>query len=93
VKTLKVVFLIDPHDNVVTATSNIKEGTTITIEELSKKIRVKQAIPIGHKIAIKKIKKGEPIIKYGAPIGRAKKDIDEGEWIHTHNVEEVYKPP
>jgi len=90
---LKAVFLIDPRDNVVTAVSNIEAGATITIEELSKRIKVKQAIPIGHKIAIKKIRKGEPIIKYGAPIGRAKTDIDEGEWVHTHNVEEVYNPP
>jgi len=93
VKNLKAVFLIDPRDNVVTAVSNIEAGATITIEELSKRIKVKQAIPIGHKIAIKKIRKGEPIIKYGAPIGRAKTDIDEGEWVHTHNVEEVYNPP
>lgn len=90
---MKAVFLIDPRDNVVTAVSNIEAGATITIEELSKRIKVKQAIPIGHKIAIKKIRKGEPIIKYGAPIGRAKTDIDEGEWVHTHNVEEVYNPP
>jgi len=93
VENLKAVFLIDPRDNVVTAVSNIEAGATITIEELSKRIKVKQAIPIGHKIAIKKIRKGEPIIKYGAPIGRAKTDIDEGEWVHTHNVEEVYNPP
>lgn len=90
---MKAVFLIDPRDNVVTAVSNIEAGATITIEELSKRIKVKQAIPIGHKIAIKKIRKGEPIIKYGAPIGRAKTDINEGEWVHTHNVEEVYNPP
>ncbi len=43
-------------------------------------------IPAGHKVALRDIKKGETIIKYGEIIGRATKDILEGEWIHTHNV-------
>ena len=43
-------------------------------------------IPAGHKYALKDIKKGETIIKYGQIIGRASTDIKEGEWVHTHNV-------
>jgi altronate hydrolase len=40
----------------------------------------------GHKIALKPIKAGEPVIKYGAPIGTAIADIAVNEWVHTHNV-------
>lgn len=40
----------------------------------------------GHKIALRDIKKGEDVIKYGYPIGYATEDIKEGEHIHTHNV-------
>ena len=40
----------------------------------------------GHKYAIKKIKKGENVIKYGNPIGHATEDINVGEHVHTHNV-------
>lgn len=40
----------------------------------------------GHKIALKDIKKGEKIIKYGFPIGHATENIKEGEWVHTHNI-------
>ena len=40
----------------------------------------------GHKYAIKPIKKGENIIKYGQPIGHALLDISVGEHVHTHNV-------
>ena len=43
-------------------------------------------IPAGHKYALKDIKKGETVIKYGQIIGRASTDIKEGEWVHTHNV-------
>ncbi len=40
----------------------------------------------GHKYAIRDIKCGEDIIKYGNPIGHATVDIKKGEHVHTHNV-------
>ena len=46
----------------------------------------KNDIPIGHKLAIKPIKSGDAIIKYGVDIGRAVKDIGAGEHLHVHNV-------
>ena len=45
-----------------------------------------ETIPAGHKFALKDIKKGDFIIKYGEIIGRATKDIKKGEWVHTQNV-------
>lgn len=49
-------------------------------------LRGTDTIPAGHKKAIKPIKKGDKVIKYGNPIGVATEDISEGEWVHTHNV-------
>lgn len=40
----------------------------------------------GHKIALRDIKEGENIIKYGYPIGHALEDIKAGEHVHTHNI-------
>ena len=40
----------------------------------------------GHKYAIRPIKKGENVIKYGNPIGHATEDIAVGDHVHTHNV-------
>ena len=40
----------------------------------------------GHKYALRDIKCGEDIIKYGNPIGHAICDIKKGEHVHTHNV-------
>ena len=40
----------------------------------------------GHKYALRDIKAGEDIIKYGNPIGHATVDIKKGEHVHTHNV-------
>ena len=43
-------------------------------------------MPGGHKFAIRPIKAGEPIVKYGFTIGFAKTYIAVGEHVHTHNV-------
>ena len=40
----------------------------------------------GHKYALRDIKAGENIIKYGNPIGHATCDIKKGEHVHTQNV-------
>ena len=40
----------------------------------------------GHKYAIRPIRAGENVIKYGNPIGHALQDIQPGEQVHTHNL-------
>ena len=44
-------------------------------------------IAFGHKLSLRKIRKGEEIIKYGEIIGVASRAIPAGEWVHTHNVD------
>lgn len=46
----------------------------------------RDGIPAGHKFALRDIKRGEFVVKYGMPIGRAAADIKAGEWVHTHNL-------
>ena len=40
----------------------------------------------GHKYAVRDIKQGENIIKYGNPIGHATEDIFKGDHVHSHNM-------
>lgn len=40
----------------------------------------------GHKIALCTISAGEPVVKYGFPIGHATRDIAKGEKVHTENM-------
>ena len=40
----------------------------------------------GFKEAVRDIASGEPVIKYGNPIGRATRDIRAGERVHTENM-------
>src|SRR3546814_18677618 len=44
------------------------------------------AIPLGHKIALADIASGDPILKYGADIGKAVAKIAKGSHGHTQNV-------
>ena len=72
---------LNENDNVATALREINTGeTTQNLESINK-------IPKGHKIALRKIKKGEKIIKYDQLIGIASKDIIAGEHVHVENTD------
>ena len=49
-------------------------------------IKIKDDIPIGHKLAIKNMNKDDTVIKYGVDIGRTISNISVGEHLHVHNV-------
>ena len=40
----------------------------------------------GHKYALRDIKSGENIIKYGYPIGHAREDLKAGDWVNENNL-------
>ena len=53
---------------------------------INKLDNVRVDLTSGHKYALRDIRCGENVIKYGNPIGRATADIKCGEWVHTHNT-------
>lgn len=75
---------INKDDNVAVALKPIAKGTTVDVAGSS--VTVLEDIPQGHKFAIKPIKKGDAVIKYGFRIGYAQADVEVGGWIHTHNL-------
>jgi altronate dehydratase small subunit len=83
---VKKVILNHSRDNVVTAKSGIAAGTVLTFSK-GRKILVREEIPFGHKIALRRIPKEGTVIKYGERIGRAVRAIGPGDLVHTHNVE------
>jgi (2R)-sulfolactate sulfo-lyase subunit alpha len=50
------------------------------------KVQAQNDIPIGHKLAIRALKSGDTVIKYGVDIGRAVAAIKVGEHAHVHNI-------
>ena len=71
---------LNENDNVATALREINAGET------TQDLESKNIIPKGHKIALRKIVKGEKIIKYDQMIGIASKDILPGEHVHVENT-------
>ena len=75
---------ITPKDTVAVALMPLAAGETAGYGSGS--VTLRQDIPMGHKIALRPIRKGEAVIKYGYPIGEATEDIPEGAHVHTHNL-------
>ena len=75
---------INPADSVVVCLQPKKKGEIIEVDNLS--IVLNQDTPAGHKVLIKDVKEGENIIKYGYPIGHARKDLKAGEWVNENNL-------
>ena len=64
----------------------LKENNSPALLVINKLDNVGINLADGHKYALRAIKAGENVIKYGQPIGHATSDIAEGEHVHTHNV-------
>lgn len=82
-------MIIDLKDTVAVAIEQIAKGEDINykVGDEVKTIKALNDVQIYHKLAIKDMVKGEPVVKYGEHIGLAANDIKIGEHVHTHNVE------
>ncbi len=81
----------DKADTVgVVVVETVKAGETITgwvLEDDSTiKIKALDPVPLGHKIALGDIKKGDTVVKYGHDIGMASAPIAKGRHAHIHNM-------
>lgn len=81
---MQTYLKIHPDDSVAVALTPLTKGTSVHLD--NKELLLSEDIPQGHKFALKDIRTGEAVIKYGSPIGLAKEDIAPGTWIHTHNM-------
>jgi (2R)-sulfolactate sulfo-lyase subunit alpha len=74
----------------VVVIEGLKAGTdmtaVVTADNSSFKLKAKMDVPIGHKVALADIKKGDTVVKYGQDIGKAVADIKKGEHVHVHNL-------
>lgn len=49
-------------------------------------VAVREAIPLGHKVALRDLAEGESVIEYSVPIGLARCAVKAGALVHTHNL-------
>lgn len=84
------VLRIHPDDNVAMALSDLPAGEPLVLGDAAAgTLATREAVPFGHKIALRPIRAGEPVIKYGASIGLATADIEPGQHVHVHNLRSV----
>ena len=75
---------INPADSVVVCLRPFQKGETIEVD--GKSVTLLQDTPAGHKVLINDAAQGDNIIKYGYPIGHAKEDLKEGQWVNENNL-------
>jgi (2R)-sulfolactate sulfo-lyase subunit alpha len=49
-------------------------------------LKSQDAVPLGHKIALKDVQAGDTILKYGHDVGHAVAAIGKGHHVHVHNM-------
>jgi altronate dehydratase len=81
---VKPAIVISARDNVATALDALPAGQLLQFDTAT--VTVMEPIPRGHKVALRPIRTGDAVLKYGSAIGTATADIAAGAHVHTHNV-------
>lgn len=72
-------------DNVATCLADVYPGDCLQTGFCE--VEAAQDVPVYHKIALRPIRQGEDVYKYGEVIGTATADISSGCHVHVHNME------
>jgi (2R)-sulfolactate sulfo-lyase subunit alpha len=88
---MKHAFLIhDDADDVGVAVIDLESSQDVTGVYMKSgetlELKSRDAIPLGHKIALRDLAQGADVVKYGVRIGRTTTAVSEGDYVHTHNL-------
>jgi altronate dehydratase len=78
------VILLHPRDNVAVARVSLSTGQQIEAGQVT--VLTRAPIAAGHKVALRAIRPGEAVFRYGQVIGFATRAIEPGEHVHVHNL-------
>ena len=77
-------------DDVGVAVADLKKGDNagaVTLEgKAAGSVKLRDKVPLGHKVALRDLPKDKAVIKYGREIGKAVQAIAKGAHVHTHNL-------
>ncbi len=80
-------------DDVAVVIHDVAAGDRVRAVDLTGKevavVQAIEAIPLGHKIALRHMPAEHEVIKYGRTIGRATREIAKGAHVHTQNVKSI----
>jgi len=49
-------------------------------------VEMAEDVPLGHKMSLVPLAKGQEVIEYGVAIGAATADVEVGKHVHVHNL-------
>ncbi len=52
-----------------------------------------EAVPQSHKVTLRDLERGEPVVRYGQVIGTAKRALGAGSWVREDDIECLEPPP
>ena len=78
-------FQVHARDNVATLLEDAA-GPVQVLGPDPHTLQLFEPVARGHKIALREIKPGDAVIKYGVRIGHATQLIRRGAWVHLHNL-------
>lgn len=73
-------IVVDPRDNVAVVKRDVPAGTRVAVD--GHVVEIGQAVPAGHRFALREIPAGALVRQYGEPIGTSR-GMGEGTWV-TH---------
>lgn len=71
---------------IIVKPGQIGDTCPVSGSDIAQAVTLLDAIPMAHKVALRAISAGEPIHKFGQPIGIATNAIRQGEHVHVHNI-------
>ena len=86
----KGILLHEADDDVGVATMDLEAGETVLALTLEgqpvTEVTLVEGVPLSHKVAMRLVSVGSPVIEYGRAIGAASAEIEAGAHVHTHNL-------
>ncbi len=83
------VIAMHEADNVaiVVTSGGLKAGAKVKKHPGAPPVTLINAVPQGHKLALRSIQAGQPVTRYNVTIGIAKQNIEAGSWVHERLLE------
>ena len=84
-------IVINEMDNVGVALRDLQKGekAVIGIGGEKRELLIADFVPFGHKFAVRPLRKGEEVLKYGVVIGRTTCEVSAGAHAHIQNIESL----
>ena len=83
-------FLVhNEGDHVGVAVQDVEPGRRRAVyldSDREVEVEVAEAVPLGHKVALRDLEEGAAVVEYEVPIGVTRTTVRSGQLVHVHNL-------